>query len=431
MPGDYDGDGRVDAAVFRPSNSTWYVATTSSGAFSLPFGLTGDVPVASDFDGDGRTDVAVWRPSNGTWYIQGTRAGYWSYQWGFPDDVPIPGDYDGDGRVDAAVFRPSDNTWWVATTSSGAYSVGFGLSGDIPLISEYFNYLDSESPIVVANSPTAIFNIFSGKVLDNTGASSANGNPIQQWTYTGTSNQQWLIEPVGLGYYQFINAGSGKALSDPGNSLSNGTGIQQSDYVGGDNQKWLIVPTSAGYVSILNKLSGLALAVTGPSSADGAIIQQWSSTGGADQKWSFIQTAAIQPPQSGTPPGGTGPVDNSLITGAISMVSALPNPIVVTDGTGLGTTNVAFFSTTNSSNVYAGNTLFCSSGSGTMTTYENCPTGKWVTEGMTFFLKDASSGAVLGFTHVSVLSGPASHFVVPGTYHRYRRHRHGLDHRIV
>jgi hypothetical protein len=34
--------------------------------------MSGDVPVPGfDFDGNGRADIAVWRPSDGIWYIRG------------------------------------------------------------------------------------------------------------------------------------------------------------------------------------------------------------------------------------------------------------------------------------------------------------------------------------------------------------------------
>ena len=36
----------------------------------LPVGLSSDIPIPADFDGDGRTDLAIYRPSDGGWYIR-------------------------------------------------------------------------------------------------------------------------------------------------------------------------------------------------------------------------------------------------------------------------------------------------------------------------------------------------------------------------
>ena len=95
------------------------------------FGQAEDKPVLGDFDGDGRTDYAVFRPSNRVWYIQQTTQGFYAVQWGLPDDLLVPADYDGDGKTDLAVYR--DGIWYQLRSNGNAfYAEQFGLAGDIP-----------------------------------------------------------------------------------------------------------------------------------------------------------------------------------------------------------------------------------------------------------------------------------------------------------
>ena len=70
------------------------------------WGLSSDVPVVGDFDGDGRADIGVYRPSTATWYILTSSSDYSQtivQQWGVATDIPVVGDYDGDGMSVMAV----------------------------------------------------------------------------------------------------------------------------------------------------------------------------------------------------------------------------------------------------------------------------------------------------------------------------------------
>ena len=138
VSGDYDGDGKTDAAVYR--SGTWYISRSSDqGVTTRQFGLSNDIPVRGDFDGDDRTDIAVFRPSNGVWYIQkSSDSGIIYTQFGLPEDKPVVADLDGDGRTDIAVFRPSNGTWYWLRSSDGAFrAVHFGLSGDVPVPGDF------------------------------------------------------------------------------------------------------------------------------------------------------------------------------------------------------------------------------------------------------------------------------------------------------
>jgi hypothetical protein len=142
---DFDGDLVTDYAVVRPNGGVleWYLLK-SNHRFGAPafagmvFGLVGDKPVPADFDGDGRAEVAVWRPSNGTWYyIKTTNGQFTSFQFGTNGDIPQPSDKDGDKKADFVVFRqsatPGQTNWFTWRSLTNSFQAEpWGQLGDVP-----------------------------------------------------------------------------------------------------------------------------------------------------------------------------------------------------------------------------------------------------------------------------------------------------------
>jgi dienelactone hydrolase len=139
----------------------------------------------------------------------------------------------------------------------------------------------------IADGTYKIVNRNSGLALDAQGQLTANGTPIQQWTYSGGNNQRWTVTSLGGGQYKIIGVQSGRSLDVTGQLTADGTAVQLYDYKAGDNQKWVITPTSGGYYSILGVQSGKPIEVVGNTITPGALIDIYTSNGGNHQQWAF------------------------------------------------------------------------------------------------------------------------------------------------
>lgn len=178
-PFDFDGDGRGDLSVFRPSNGIWYIVRSSNNTtLSVQFGLGTDRLVPADYDGDRKTDIAVFR--NGAWFILNSSDNtFRAVSWGTRGDAAAPGDFDGDGKADTAVWRPSQATWYVLQSSNnGIVTQPLGNSSDTPVPADYDG-----------DGKTDFVNFRAGERADS---------PVI-WFLRYSSNNQTVIQQFGSG----------------------------------------------------------------------------------------------------------------------------------------------------------------------------------------------------------------------------------------
>lgn len=128
----------------------------------------------------------------------------------------------------------------------------------------------------------------SNRALAVDNAATTNGAFVEQYGYSGASNQKWYVIGQNAGNYSVINVNSLKSLDVWERSTAAGARIAQWDYWGGDGQKWRL-DASGNYVVVRSVLSGLALDVLNASTANDAQIIQWSMTGAHNQQWTMTR----------------------------------------------------------------------------------------------------------------------------------------------
>ncbi|HQU83604.1 MAG TPA: CHRD domain-containing protein [Pyrinomonadaceae bacterium] len=172
---DFDGDGISDYAAIRVNSNTGgltvFILQSETGTMRVEnFGnaALGDQIGTGDFDGDGKFDVGIFR--NGLWiYIESSTGAVRYFNWGATDDYPVLADFDGDGKNDFAVVRDVSGqyVWYIRQSSNGQLkTLQFGLVGDTVLNRSDFDG-DGKSDITVRRTIDGIHYYFTLRSSDS------------------------------------------------------------------------------------------------------------------------------------------------------------------------------------------------------------------------------------------------------------------------
>jgi cold shock CspA family protein len=212
VPGNYDDDGKTDVAVYHQASGFWFIKPSSGAAdYYVGYGGTGYVPVPGDYDGDGKTDVAAYHQALGLWFINKSSDGVsFNVTYGGSGYDPVLGDFDGDGKTDFAVYHQASGYWYIMISSSyGSYYVSYGGTGYVPVPGDYDG--DGKTDIAVYHSASGLWFIkpSSGAADYNVGYGGAGYAPIPG-NYDGDGKTNIAVYHSASGLW-FIKPSSGAA----------------------------------------------------------------------------------------------------------------------------------------------------------------------------------------------------------------------------
>ena len=251
---DFDGDGKTDLSVFRPSEGNWYLNQSTNGFKVQKWGISGDTLAPGDFDSDGKADFAVFRPNPDgllpDFYILNSAGNVVTgSSWGLPADIPVIADYDADGKSDIAVYRPSNNTFYIINSSGGTTIKVHGTTGDIPVTGDFVG--DSKADPTIFRPSTNSYWIFNG-TNDTVVPFGQAGDSLVPADYDGDnkddlavfrpSTGQWIYRPSGGGAVVFDSWGTSTDTPVPGDYDGDG----KDDFAIYRNGQWWVKRSTAG-----------------------------------------------------------------------------------------------------------------------------------------------------------------------------------------
>ncbi|MDG4856616.1 PHB depolymerase family esterase [Streptomyces sp. T-3] len=190
------------------------------------------------------------------------------------------------GLPQTPVFTDRPQANWTRTrygaTTTNATIEGISVSGvghELPMsgmIAHAISFLGLDSGTTQPPAGRVIKGVASGRCVDVSGASPANGGQAQIWDCHSGANQLWTRTAGSE-----LRVYGGKCLDVSGRGTADGTSVIIWDCSGQNNQQWRF--NADGTITAVG--AGKCLDVPGNATANGTKLQIWTCHGGSNQRW--------------------------------------------------------------------------------------------------------------------------------------------------
>lgn len=184
--------------------------------------------------------------------------------------------------------------WLVKHVGSGNYTLESVRSGKYLSVDGGQVHLEGTSTkasrwtLSVRHGAITLTSSTDGRVLDVSGAGTANGTSIGLYRSNGTKAQRFVplsTVPLADGYYRIGVDGSSLAMDVSGGSLNAGAAVQAYQANGTEAQEWHLQHVSGDVYLLKSARSGEALDVCAGGTGNGTAVQQWDDNGTTAQRW--------------------------------------------------------------------------------------------------------------------------------------------------